>query len=58
MLTSDAADDSGAVLAFTIMWIMWLFCALHYILSAPLDKVCTLITNEDIASVIPVQSNK
>jgi len=47
-------DHSGAVLAFTLVWIFWLLCALHFIIAAPIGKVCDLIVYQQLDTAIPV----
>ena len=46
---------SGAVLAFTLIWIFWLLCALHFIIAAPIGKVCDLIVYQQLHTAIPVR---
>ena len=35
---------------------MWLMCALHYIIAAPLEKVCYTVQNEKLEELVPVRS--
>jgi uncharacterized protein (DUF2336 family) len=42
------------VVAAGVMWIMWLICAVHYVVSAPFLRVCTLVNEDQLHTVIPV----